>query len=73
MTEVKIFKVVSKPEGEPTFIDSTGVQRPYMRQTVVGAENEKIASKMVEAINWDCHISGADGDLIYEVVSVIEE
>ncbi len=78
-----LYKVISKPEGEPTFtvevkneegeVVST-YERPYMRQTVLLAESEKIARKIVEAQNWDAHVSNPDDDLIYEVVSVeVEE
>lgn len=70
--ELKLFKVISQPEGEPTFVDpSSGNTRPYMRQTELFALNEKYAKKMVEAQNWDCHIAGEE--LIYEVVSVEEK
>jgi hypothetical protein len=71
--EFKLFKVVSKPEGEPTFVDDSfgfEIERPYMIQTVLLAENEKLARKLVDAQNWDLHLSG---DLLYEVVSVEEE
>jgi hypothetical protein len=70
--EKKLYKVVSKPEGNPSFVDVlSGYERPFMRQTIVLADNENIAKKTVEAMNWDCHIAGEE--LIYEVVSVEEE
>jgi hypothetical protein len=69
--QLKLYKVVSQPEGEPTFVDeSSGNERPYMIQTVLLAESEKLAKKQVEAQNWDLHLSG---DLLYDVVSVEEQ
>lgn len=68
----KLFKVVSQPEGKPTFVDpSSGNIRFYMRQTELLATDEKYARKFVEAQNWDCHIAGEE--FIYEVVSVEEQ
>jgi hypothetical protein len=82
-TKDKLYKVISKPEGEPTFTVETvnadgevisSVERPYMTQTVLLAPNENIAKKIVEAQNWDRHISGSEmEDLIYEVISVKED
>lgn len=68
----KVYRIVSAPEGNPTFIDpSTGLERPYMRTTEGKFPNENIAKKTVEAQNWDCHIAGEE--LIYEVVSIEEQ
>lgn len=69
--KLKLFKIVSQPEGAPTFVDAnSGNTRPYMRQTELLAPDEKYARKFVEAQNWDCHIGGEE--FIYEVISVEE-
>jgi hypothetical protein len=72
MDELKIYKVVAKPEGSPTFFDeSTNATREYARIVNVGAVDEKMATKHVEAMMWDLHVTS--GEPLYEVVSVEEE
>lgn len=74
---LKFYKVVSQPEGEPTFFSDEGVERSYMRQHELSAENETIAKKTVEASNWDVYKAEEAKEegsaLLYEVVSVEEQ
>jgi hypothetical protein len=64
-----VFKIITAPEGEPTFVDeSTGAERPLLRITELSSESEKMAVKHVEAQMWAIHVE--KGEPLYEVVSV---
>jgi len=67
----KLFKIISKPEGNPTFIDeNTGAEREYLRIHEVVAETEKDARRVAEFSNWDQHV---EHDVPpYDIVSVEE-
>lgn len=68
----KTYKIVSAPEGEPTFIDpNSGVERPYIRIHHGKYASEKDAKRSVEFSNWDVHIE--HGGPLYEIVSIEEE
>lgn len=70
--EWKTYKIISKPEGNPTFIDpKTGVEREYMRVHHGKYASEKDAKRVVEFSNWDNHI--ANDEPLYEIVSLEEE
>lgn len=65
----KRYKVVSKPEGEATFVDPvTGVTREYIRITEGKFASEKEAKRIVEFSNWDVHVE--HDEPLYEIVSV---
>jgi hypothetical protein len=65
----RTYKIVSAPEGNPTFVDeSSGVERPYLRIHEVREYSEKAARRIVDFSNWDIHVQYESP--LYEITSV---
>jgi hypothetical protein len=75
MQEKKTYKIITAPEGQPTFIDSdTGVKRPYIRIHLVRAYSEEEAKRVANDYNYDIFIDPKYDDPMYEIMSVeVEE
>lgn len=65
----KTFKIITAPEGQPTFIDPTsGAERALMRIHQVRAFSEEEAKEVANAYNRDI-VAQYGGDL-YEIMSI---
>ena len=65
----KTFKIITAPEGQPTFIDPTsGAERPYIRIHQVRAFSEEAAKAVANEYNEGI-VKQYGGDM-YEIMSV---
>lgn len=70
--EKKTFKIITAPEGQPTFFDeATGRERPLQRTHLVRAYSVDEAKKVVNDSNRD--VSAQYGEPLYEIMEIEEQ